>query len=193
MYSFYTKYDIHYGTEVILFEICLKYIQTKMNSEWNYFCPLIVSIFVSTFLILNVKLIMEQRQYYSKCVQNVSKLKVYLSKQKWTINESLIFFKIILLALSTLIPWNFLLVELPLKFLLDDIKLHIYIRFNILHLLKSYLLKWIFSLGNKKESNWARSKYRGCCTCTILCFAQNYSSESFETSHNFFPNCHWIV
>ena len=44
----------------------------------------------------------------------VVKVKLYLPRLKLTMNETLIFFKIVLLAFSTLIPANFPLVKSPL-------------------------------------------------------------------------------
>ena len=48
-------------------------------------------------------------------MEKVSKLKMYLTKQKLIMNETLILFKIVPLVFRTLIPVSFLLVKAPLK------------------------------------------------------------------------------
>ena len=70
-------------------EIKGEFIETEMNNEWNYFCPIIVGTFLYTFLKLNVTSIMRQRQQYASCVEKVLRLKSYLSRQKWTMNETI--------------------------------------------------------------------------------------------------------
>ena len=75
---------------------------------------------------------------------------LYLPILWWTKNETLIYFKIVPKVFNTLIPGNFLWVEVPLKFLFrHDVKLPHYISFNNFHIFKS--LGWIFSLGKEKK------------------------------------------
>ena len=52
-----------------------------------------------------------------KSVQKVLRLKIYLSKQKETMNKTLIFMKIVTLALNTLIPVSFPFVKALLVFI----------------------------------------------------------------------------
>ena len=62
-------------------------------------------------------------------------------------NKTLNFFKIVFLALNTLIPANFLLVEVPLKFFFwYGMKLSYRISLNILHVLKYYLWNYFLVL-----------------------------------------------
>ena len=65
--DFSSKYELSWksiGTEAV-------FTKTEMNNEWNV-----------NFLQNTV------------CVEKVSRLKLYLPRQKWTVNETLIFFKI---------------------------------------------------------------------------------------------------
>ena len=103
--------------------------------------------------------------HLKRCIQKVSRLKLYLLKQKWTMNEILIFIKIISLEFNTFIPVSLLLVEAPLRLLFwYGSKLHCHICFNVLHVLKSYL-----QFKKKKKSHKLRSgEYGGCSTCIIL-------------------------
>ena len=52
---------------------------------------------------------------FTRCVQNLFRLKLYLPKQKWTMNEMFIFFEILYLTFSTQIPKSFLSVVAQLK------------------------------------------------------------------------------
>ena len=54
---------------------------------------------------------------YVRYVQKTLRMELYLPRQKWTITERLIFFKIVPLTFNKLIPNSFLLVKAPLKFL----------------------------------------------------------------------------
>ena len=64
-----------------------------------------------------------------RCVQKASRLKLYLPRQKLTINETLIFFKVVLLIFNILIPvylWS-----KYLKLFLYDMKQYSCIYFNV--------------------------------------------------------------
>ena len=53
-----------------------------------------------------------------RCIQKVSKLKLYFPRPRWTINEIFIFFRIVLFRFNILIPVSFLLVKAFLKLFL---------------------------------------------------------------------------
>ena len=52
-----------------------------------------------------------RKKSYTKCVHKVLRLKVYLPRQKWSINETFIFFKISRLGTQHTFPVSFLLVR----------------------------------------------------------------------------------
>ena len=79
--------------------------------------------------------------------KEVSKLKLYLPRVKWTLNKTVLFFKIFLFR--TLIPASFLTVEAPLK-IWFHLKHRCCTSFNILFVLKCYL--WDeFSVSEAKK------------------------------------------
>ena len=77
----------------------------------------------------------------------VSRLKLYIPRHKWTMNEMLIFKKIFSLAFNRLIPVSFSFVKEPLKLLFSYGE-------ALLH--AKMLLRWIFCLENKKKLDRAR-------------------------------------
>ena len=91
-----------------------------------------------------------------RCDQKVSRLKLYLPKQKWTMNETFIFFKIVLFTFNTFIPVSSPFKEAHLKFLFwYVVQLFHHIYFDTLHILKFY--PWEeFSVHEMKKSLRAR-------------------------------------
>ena len=109
------------------------------------------------FLSLNcsfqTRFIHEYKSSWNKnnSVQKISRMKSYSLRQRGTINETFISFKIISLIFNTIIPASFSLVEAPLKLLFwYRVKLHRRIYFNIFLILKFFPLRGIFHLGNKE-------------------------------------------
>ena len=101
------------------------------------------------------------------CALKILRLKIYLSRWIWTINKTLIFFKIISLAFNTLQVFHS---SQKVLFWYNS-KMRNHISFDVLHVLKSYRLPgWIFGLGNKKMSHRSRrsSEYGKYCISTIL-------------------------
>ena len=85
------------------------------------------------------------------CAKNVSRLKLYLPRQKWTMNKTLISFKILPLAFNTTHLPHCSLVEESLKLLFwYFLKLHHLISFNVLYIFKS-LPRYEFSVKEKKS------------------------------------------
>ena len=93
-----------------------------------------------------------------KCVQNILRLKLYLPSEKWTVDETFIFFKIVPYFSEFWIGWNISQTpfltwsETPLLFLLTfhDIHFHEYLC-DFLHLscfLYGILLFWLYPRGN---------------------------------------------
>ena len=85
-----------------------------------------------------------------RCVENVSKLKLYFQKQRLRRKELLIFFRIVSLVFSQfIIPESFPLVDGPMKLL----SWHSISRHHAFLLMSftSLSLRWMFSLGNKKK------------------------------------------
>ena len=74
-------------------------------------------------------------------VPELSKLKLYLPRQKLFFNETVFFlFEMFQLAFNTLIPMSFLLVEAILKLLfIYGMELRICTSFNVFYILKSCL------------------------------------------------------
>ena len=107
-------------------------------------------------------------------------LKLYLLRQKWTMNEMFIFFKIIHLAFNKLIPVSFLLIKAPLKILLFFfVMMRSYaILFLCISVMSSNLIFEInFQLRKQCHMEPGGSdeySSRGACyTCTILYFTKN--------------------
>ena len=67
-------------------------------------------------------------------------------------------------------------------------KLCHHISFNVLHIRKSYLLRWILHFRKQEKVVQSRLSENGkCCTCTILCFAKNCWSKRYgDILHNSF-------
>ena len=74
---------------------------------------------------------MKMPKIYIRYVQKVTRLMLYLPSQRKTMSETFISFKIHSLALNTLIPTSFSLVE-------ESLKLNKYIHFTVIYFLKSY-------------------------------------------------------
>ena len=125
---------------------------------------------------------------YMRCVPKVSTLIFYLSRQKGTLNETFIFFKIISLLLSTLIPVSLTLVEASLKPYFWNV-VHLCYRnsFNVLCMLKSWCCDEFLVKENKKKVTGVMSgECSGCCTCAILCSTKKWCLESRNWPYNFF-------
>ena len=85
--------------------------------------------------------------------QKVSRLKQYLPRKKWTINEMLTFFKLVSLAFNTLIPVSF----------------------------PSYFFSCFPYLENQQKLCRARcDEYGEYCTFTTLCFAKNQMLKNMQ-------------
>ena len=82
--------------------------------------------------ILKNKRIVYRMYIDTRCVQKLSELNLYLPKLKWTLKETLIFFKIVFFRFTILIPLNFPLFKGSLKLLFKyGVKLCCYISFNV--------------------------------------------------------------
>ena len=104
-------------------------------------------------------------------LKKVSRMKLYLLRQKWRMNATLIFF----FSFNTY-SCEFALFEALLKFFFwYGTNLCHHISFNVLYILKFLLLRWIFSLENKKK---LLEVY---CTWIILCFIWNCCSKCIKT------------
>ena len=88
------------------------------------------------------------------CVQEVLRLKLYLLRQKWTMNEIFIFFKIVPLAFNKRIPTS-LLLKLQFGY---DLKQHSHISLNVPPILISLTLEMDFQFRKQKvTSSWVLS------------------------------------
>ena len=76
---------------------------------------------------------------------------LYLPSKIWTMNETLSFFKILLLAFKTLIPLSFPLVEALHKLLFLYSVNHWCCMFQLPSAYQNLKLRWIFSFKNKKS------------------------------------------
>ena len=96
--------------------------------------------------------------YFYICVETVSTL--YLPRQKWIMNKTLIFSKLPTLAFNILIPVSFSLVKAHFKLLFwYNIELHHHIAFNVLHVLKSY--PWYNFLILETRKSWIEPSLKG--------------------------------
>ena len=146
----------------------------NLNSfPWDNYIYIYIYIHLGvTFLLLTTKLVFMDREmliflwdyiyiyiyrsYIYRYVQKLSRLKMYLPRQKWIMNEMLISFQIVPMAFNTYIPakhfqlWN--------SFFWYDVKVlhHVCWYAHVLHDVCWYALlclRWIFSLRNKKKLN----------------------------------------
>ena len=93
---------------------------------------------------------------------------MYLSRQKQTMNETFIFFKIVSLAFSTFTAVNF---SLNLLFWYS-VKLHEHISFHVLHILKLHPWDEFFQFSKI----YLELVYWGFGTCVIQCFPKTVVS-----------------
>ena len=122
------------------------------------------------------------QSFFSICshVQKVWQQKLYLLRQKWTVNETFNGFKIIPLSFNMLISMSFFYWSKHLKLLRDSIVLFLLI---ISSSSKSYLQD---KLSISKRKRLYRSKFYSwrACPCTILCFKDLFKWK--HRLHNFF-------
>ena len=106
----------------------------------------------------------------TKYVSNVSRLKSYLPRQKWTINELLIFFKLVLLAFNIVIPACFFIdqgIWISSFFMVWNRFIVFFVFFLIFYMSSNLFLEMNFQFRKQKNSYGVRSgKYRGCFTCS---------------------------
>ena len=104
---------------------------------------------------------------HTRCTLKVSRQSYNLPRQKWTMIETLIFFKIVSLVSNTLIPVSFLLFKAPWN---SPYKMVCTIIFLLMPVLSSNVLpKTIQSNENNRRD-----------TCTISFFAKNSWSKNIE-------------
>ena len=122
-----------------------------------------------------------------------SRLKLYWPRQKWTMNETFIFLKIIILTFHTLIPAGFQMVEAPSNHhLWYGVKLQSWISSNILHILQSYEYREYFlrRLNPKFYQKILLKKYRG---LVLTCLDNVYTMRQQSRHHYFFYRSFSIV
>ena len=91
----------------------------------------------------------KSRHKYVKFIKRVSGMNLYLSRQKWTINETLIFFKIFPLAF-THFPSDFSNVKVPCGIWCDMLNLRSF--FNVFAILKFYTRDNSFNISHGAKS-----------------------------------------
>ena len=114
----------------------------------------------------------------TRWVQNASKLKLCLPRQKWTMTETLTFSKISPSTFNTLIPASFLLVSASLKFLLVFLQMS-YMSSNLEMNLQ-------FRKREKKLYEARCGEYSGCCSCIILSFIKKKLSKTLNCIVNMY-------
>ena len=145
-----------FGQFSILFQECLRH--QVMNSA-----------LLSRYNLTNVRKV----YIYIRYIQKVSRLKLHLPRQKWTMKEILIFFKIVLFEFSSFIPASFPLVKTPLKHLFDMIWSYAG-TFLLMCLMSTSLTFDVnFKFRKLEKVKLAMSDENGgCFTYTIQCFTK---------------------
>ena len=111
------------------------------------------------------------------------RLKLYLPRQKWTIIETLIFFKTVPLAFSSLIPVSFPLIEASLKLWYRE-KQHW--NFLISSTFLNPIIEMNFPVRKWGKVAWNK-EYGGCCTCIFLCFIKKILFSNYRGLFHIFP------
>ena len=130
---------------------------------------------------------------YEVLKKKLPRWKLYLPRQKWTINQTLIFLKVVPLVFNTLIPVNIQLVKAFESFLFIGYEIVPFFFFFFSP--HPQILFWTFQFRKqekKLQSVRGSCEYGGCCTWTILCFTQNCWSKNIDNWH-LCRQHHWII
>ena len=118
----------------------------------------------------------------NEAISKSIKTEACIYQDKWTMKEALIFFKIVFLAfkiipVSFFISWNSYKISLLMCYQV--------VSFYLLMSSMFSNLRWILSLGNKKNLHreWF-GEYGGC--CTIQCFSKTFGLKNNEIGHVIF-------